>query len=47
MCVSEGEVLCVDMGAFQEYTRLQQKLTETETAIQVLSSTQQVNMSST
>lgn len=38
----EGEVLCVDVVAFQEYTRLQQKLKDTETAIQVLSSTSQL-----
>lgn len=38
----EGEVLCVDVVAFREYTRLQQKLKDTETAIQVLSSTSQL-----
>ncbi|XP_052717759.1 mRNA export factor GLE1-like [Crassostrea angulata] len=38
----EGEVLCVDVVAFQEYTQLQQKLKDMETAIQVLSSTSQL-----
>lgn len=32
----------MDVVAFQEYTRLQQKLKDTETAIQVLSSTSQL-----
>ncbi|XP_062587999.1 mRNA export factor GLE1-like [Saccostrea cucullata] len=39
---AEGEVLCVDMEAFQEYTGLQQMLKDAEEAIQVLSSTQQL-----
>ncbi|XP_061189883.1 mRNA export factor GLE1-like [Saccostrea echinata] len=39
---AEGEVLCVDMEAFQEYTRLQQMLKDAEAAIQVLSSTPQL-----
>lgn len=44
-CITEGEVLCVDLKAFQEYSNLQQKLKDAEAAIQVLSSTPQVGFS--
>ena len=42
MFIKEGESLCVDIEAFEQYTTLQEKLIAMETAIKVFTTDTQV-----